>query len=84
MSTPSWRPMQVLTIARHYAVAFGIAMRPVAERTVPMVLKILIWVAILALVAFIIWALTGDGGANSLQGAGVWGPGPGLVQGSGT
>jgi hypothetical protein len=79
----TWRPMHALTIARHYAIAFGIAIRPTVERTVPIVLRTLVWIAVLAVIAFIVWVLQADGSANGLQAASPWGPDSGVLHSSG-
>jgi hypothetical protein len=79
----TWRSMHVLTIARHYAIAFGIAIRPAVERSVPIALRTLVWVAIIAVIAFIVWVLQADGSTNGLQAASPWGPGSGVLHSSG-
>ena len=79
----TWRPMHALTIARHYAIAFGIAVRPTIERSAAIILRALIWIAVLAFIAFVVWVLQADGSASGLPGASPWGPSTGVLHAAG-
>ena len=79
----SWRPMHAWTIGRHYAIALIVAMRPAFDRIMPIVLRALVGIAVLMVMAFVVWVLQGDSSAGGLQTTSPWGPGSGVLQASG-
>ena len=77
------RPGLWLRFARDYITSLIIALKPGIARIVPIALKTLIFMLVIAMIALIVWVLQADTPATGLASANPWSPNANVLVTSG-